>query len=75
MIESEHVELLSVCAQHTQHVRPIETAAPRGVHVIVEKPLAVDLPSCHRAIAAERAAGVKLGAISQRRVLWRKPLP
>jgi len=67
MIESEGVEVLSVCTQHTQHVPPIETAASRGVHVIVEKPLAVDLPSCDRAIAAARAAGVKLGVISQRR--------
>jgi len=35
--------------------------------VIVEKPLAVDLASCDRAIAACGAAGVKLGVISQRR--------
>jgi hypothetical protein len=67
--------VLSVCTQHTQHVPPVETAVPRGVHEIVEKPLAVDLPSCDRAIAAARAGGVKLGVISQRRVLWRKPLP
>jgi UDP-N-acetyl-2-amino-2-deoxyglucuronate dehydrogenase len=67
MLDKERVEVLSVCTQHTQHVPPIETAAPRGVHVIVEKPLAVDLPSCNRAIAATRAAGVKLGVVSQRR--------
>ena len=67
MIEREQVEVLSVCTQHTQHVPAVETAACRGVHVIVEKPLAVDLASCDRAIAACRAAGVKLGVISQRR--------
>jgi UDP-N-acetyl-2-amino-2-deoxyglucuronate dehydrogenase len=67
MIDKEHVEVLSVCTQHTQHLPPIEVAAGRGVHVVVEKPLAVDLPSCDRAIAAARATGVKLGVISQRR--------
>ena len=67
MIDKERVEVLSVCTQHTQHVTPVEIAAPRGVHVIVEKPLAVDLPSCDRAISAAKAADVKLGVISQRR--------
>ena len=67
MIDKERVEVLSVCTQHTQHVPPVESAAPRGVHVIVEKPLAVDLPSCDRAIAAARTAAVKLGVVSQRR--------
>jgi predicted dehydrogenase len=67
MIDKERVEVLSVCTQHTQHVPVVETATGRGVHVIVEKPLAVDLPSCDRAIAAARSAGVKLGVISQRR--------
>ncbi len=67
MIEKEHVEVLSVCTQHTQHVPPVEIAAARGVHVIVEKPLAVDLPGCDRAIAAAKSAGMKLGVVSQRR--------
>lgn len=67
MIEKEGVQVLSVCTQHTQHVQPIETAAARNVHVIVEKPLSVDLASTDRAIAAARAANVKLGVVCQRR--------
>jgi predicted dehydrogenase len=67
MIEKERVDVLSVCTQHTQHLPPIETAARCGANIIVEKPLAVDLPSCDRAIAAARSAGVKLGVVSQRR--------
>lgn len=67
MIEAERLEVLSVCTQHTQRAGLIETAARHGVHVIAEKPLAVDLASCDRAIAACGAAGVKLGVISQRR--------
>jgi predicted dehydrogenase len=47
-------------------------AAAAGVHAIAEKPLAVDLASCDRAIAAARAAGTKLGVVSQRR--WYEPV-
>jgi UDP-N-acetyl-2-amino-2-deoxyglucuronate dehydrogenase len=67
MIEAEHVEILSVCTQHTVHAVLIEIAAGHGAHAIVGKPRAVDLSSCDRAIAACRAAAVKLGTISQRR--------
>jgi predicted dehydrogenase len=67
MIAAEHVEVVSICTQHTAHAALVEVAAAGGAHAIVEKPLAVDLPSCDRAIAACRAAGVKLGTISQRR--------
>ncbi|MHB8216276.1 MAG: Gfo/Idh/MocA family protein [Candidatus Sulfotelmatobacter sp.] len=72
MLEREHVDVLSVCTQHTQHPAAVEMAAAAGVHVISEKPLAVDLASCDRAIAAARAAGIKLGVISQRR--WYEPV-
>jgi UDP-N-acetyl-2-amino-2-deoxyglucuronate dehydrogenase len=72
MLKREHVDVLSICTQHTQHPAAVEIAAAVGVHSISEKPLAIDLPSCDRAIAAARAAGVKLGVISQRR--WYEPV-
>jgi UDP-N-acetyl-2-amino-2-deoxyglucuronate dehydrogenase len=72
MLHREKVDVLSVCTPHTQHPAAVEIAATAGVHAIVEKPLAVDLVSCDRAIAAARAAGVKLGVISQRR--WYEPV-
>ena len=72
MLKREQVDVLSVCTQHTQHPAAVEIAAAAGVHVISEKPLAVDLSSCDRAIAAARAAGIKLGVISQRR--WYEPV-
>jgi len=58
--------------QHTQHPAAVEIAAAAGVHVISEKPLAIDLTSCDRALAAARTAGIKLGVISQRR--WYEPV-
>ena len=72
MLEKENVDVLSICTQHTQHPAAVEIAAAAGVHAISEKPLAIDLASCDRAIAAARAAGVKLGVISQRR--WYEPV-
>ncbi len=71
MLQSEKVDVLSVCSQHTQHPAAVEIAAAAGVHVISEKPLAIDLGSCDRAIAAAPSAGIKLGVISQRR--WYEP--
>jgi UDP-N-acetyl-2-amino-2-deoxyglucuronate dehydrogenase len=72
MLKREKVDVLSICTQHTQHPAAVEIAAAAGVHAISEKPLAIDLPSCDRAIAAARAGGIKLGVISQRR--WYEPV-
>ena len=72
MLKREKVDVLSVCTQHTQHPAAVEIAAAAGVHVISEKPLAIDLVSCDRAIAAARSAGIKLGVVSQRR--WYEPV-
>jgi UDP-N-acetyl-2-amino-2-deoxyglucuronate dehydrogenase len=72
MLEREKVDALSICTQHTQHPAAVEIAAAAGVHVISEKPLAVDLESCNRAIAVARAAGIKLSVVSQRR--WYEPV-
>lgn len=72
MLDREKVDVLSVCTQHTQHPAAVEIAAAAGAHVISEKPLAVDLVSCNRAIAAAKAAGIKLGVVSQRR--WYEPV-
>ncbi len=72
MLKQEKVDVLSICTQHTQHPAAVEIAAAAGVHAISEKPLAIDLASCDRAIAAARAGGIKLGVISQRR--WYEPV-
>ena len=73
MLHREKVDVLSICTQHTQHPAAVEIAAAAGTNAISEKPLAVDLVSCDQAIAAARAAGIKLGVVSQRR--WYEPVP
>ncbi len=62
------VEAVLLCTPHPLHARHAVLAAERGVHVLVEKPLAASLADCDRMIAAARDAGTKLGVISQRRL-------
>ena len=61
------VQMVSICSPHTTHPDLVEAAAGAGKHVLVEKPMAVDLKGCDRSIEAAERAGVKLGVISQRR--------
>jgi UDP-N-acetyl-2-amino-2-deoxyglucuronate dehydrogenase len=68
MIRDAGVQTLSICTPHPTHAEVITHAAAQGVHALVEKPLASDLADADRAIAASRAAGLKLGVVSQRRL-------
>ena len=61
------VEAASICTPHPSHPDLTVACTARGWHVLVEKPMAVDLKGCDTMIAAADAAHVKLGVISQRR--------
>jgi predicted dehydrogenase len=67
MIEQAGVEALCICTPHLQHAAPTIAAARRGVHVLVEKPLAVTVADCDAMIAAAKAGGAALGVVAQRR--------
>ncbi len=67
MLHEPAVQAVSICSPHPTHPDMVVACAQAGVHVLVEKPMAVDLRGCDRAIAAAREVGVKLGVISQRR--------
>lgn len=61
------LDIVSVCTPHPTHEAVVLEAAAAGVHVLCEKPIAIDLPSAERMVAACDAAGVKLGVLFQRR--------
>jgi UDP-N-acetyl-2-amino-2-deoxyglucuronate dehydrogenase len=61
------VDAVIVCTPHPLHAEQAITAARAGVHVVVEKPMALTPDDCDRMIAAARDAGVVLSVISQRR--------
>lgn len=61
------VDVVSVCTPHPTHEAVVLDAAAAGVHVLCEKPIAVDMPSAQRMIDACATAGVKFGVLFQRR--------
>jgi predicted dehydrogenase len=61
------VDFVDVCTFPEFRLEPVEAAASVGKHVLVEKPIAVNLETAARMIAAAKRAGVLLGTISQHR--------
>lgn len=67
MIRTEDIQAVIICTPHPNHAETAVEAAMMGVHVLVEKPLAVSLSDCDLMIGAAQKTGVNLGVISQRR--------
>ncbi|WP_309136048.1 Gfo/Idh/MocA family protein [Brevibacterium oceani] len=63
------LDIVSVCTPHPTHEEVVVTAADHGVHVLCEKPIAIDVASAERMVRSCRDAGVTLGCVFQRR-LW-----
>ena len=61
------VDSLDVCTFPGYRLAAVELGAKTGKHVLVEKPMAVDLETAAKMIDAARAAGVQLGVVSQHR--------
>ncbi len=57
---AEGLDGISVATPDAAHAAIVIQAASRGVHVLVEKPLATSIAECERMIAAARAGGVYL---------------
>jgi predicted dehydrogenase len=60
MFEAEELHVASVCNETSAHVEVVEQAAPRGVHCIVEKPLAFSLGDAERMLAVAGKHGVQV---------------
>lgn len=54
------IDVLVVATPHHLHVAPTEAAAARGVHVMMEKPIATTLEDGRRIVGVARDAGVRL---------------
>ncbi|MGA9349432.1 MAG: Gfo/Idh/MocA family oxidoreductase [Anaerolineae bacterium] len=68
MLHDPAIEAVIICTPHSLHAEETIAAAQAGVHVLVEKPVALTVADCDRMIAAAHAAGIQLGVISQRRL-------
>jgi predicted dehydrogenase len=67
LCERADVDYLDVCTFPGYRLAAVELAAKTGKHVLVQKPMAVDLETAARIIAVARAAGIQLGVVSQHR--------
>jgi predicted dehydrogenase len=61
------VDFLDVCTFPGYRLAAVELAAKYGKHVLVQKPMAVDLETAVRMIAVAHGAGIQLGVVSQHR--------
>jgi predicted dehydrogenase/NADPH:quinone reductase-like Zn-dependent oxidoreductase len=59
-LDKKLVDAVFLSVPHDLHASMIADAAAKGLHILVEKPLAVDLSSAAAAVEAARAAGVIL---------------
>lgn len=67
LLDHPGVDAVCLCTPSGLHADQARAAARAGKHVLVEKPMALDLADADRMIAACRAAGVRLGVVLQRR--------
>ncbi|MGW9405220.1 Gfo/Idh/MocA family protein [Arthrobacter sp. NPDC055585] len=61
------LDIISVCTPHPTHEAVVLQAAAAGVHVLCEKPIAVDLRAARNMVEACESHGVALGVLFQRR--------
>ena len=61
------IDVVVICTPPNTHVPLIEAAAAAGKHVLVEKPLALNLAEAERGVAACAANNVQLGVVHQQR--------
>jgi predicted dehydrogenase len=61
------VDFLDLCTFPGYRLAAVELGAKYGKHVLVQKPMAIDLETAAPMIAVARAAGIQLGVVSQHR--------
>jgi predicted dehydrogenase len=67
LAQRDDVDYLDVCTFPAYRLEAVELGAKYGKHVLVQKPMAVDLAVAAQMIAVARGAGIQLGVVSQHR--------
>ena len=61
------VDFADVCTFPAYRLGAVELCARHGKHVLVQKPMAIDLDTAAKMIETAKAAGIQLGVVSQHR--------
>ncbi|HWD81699.1 MAG TPA: Gfo/Idh/MocA family oxidoreductase, partial [Kribbella sp.] len=64
---AEEIDAVGICLPSALHAEVAIEALEAGKHVIVEKPVDITLEAADRLIAAQRATGLTVSVVSQRR--------
>jgi len=67
MLERHDIDVINICTPSGMHAQMTIEALQAGKHVIVEKPMALNLHDADRMIATARATGKKLCVVLQNR--------
>ncbi|HEY4202734.1 MAG TPA: Gfo/Idh/MocA family oxidoreductase [Devosiaceae bacterium] len=68
MLETERPDIVSICSRNAErHEAMVLAVAQTGAHVYVDKPMAPDLASADRMLAACEVNGVRMGVAHQSR--------
>jgi predicted dehydrogenase len=59
LLEAEQLDAVAITSSTSAHADNVQRCAAAGLHIFCEKPLALTLESCDRAIEAAAKAGVK----------------
>ena len=59
MLDKAHPQAVGVFTSTFEHRRVVETCAARGIHVMMEKPLAVSVEHAHAIEAAAKQGGIQ----------------
>ena len=74
LLEKEKPDAIHVCTPHHLHAPMVIEALGRGIHVLCEKPLAINMDQLHAVLEAEENSCAKLGVCQQNRyeprMLW-----
>lgn len=60
LLRREDIDAVSICTSDRAHLAPAVAAARAGKHILLEKPIALDLGEARQIVAEAKAANVKL---------------
>ncbi|WP_291781176.1 Gfo/Idh/MocA family oxidoreductase [Cecembia sp.] len=66
-LKHPRLDLITICTASGHHLEPALTSIAAGKHVLIEKPIEINLKRADQIIQAAREKGVKLGVIFQNR--------